>query len=768
MSIKHLIYICICFIFTFNTAYSQYNAAGTDYSKAATETWNQDSAADSLKMINAFVCIAGHSGGNNRPNGTWRALIDELKCGLKQADEGESGALSLADVTLTSTRASDTSDQEITAYFASTSGSNYITDMTMNANSNSAFGITMDFRWYESEDNTTPVNQSTMSNGFSDISVSDNGSASSSNPDGNLDTVILHTEFSPASGGDPLFRSGAYAVTYGPDNNVTAYVGSNMDYENNAKVYYKGITSETEYLREKYNAAEALQVSTCYDRTKEWNNVYDYGLYDNVTGTEVDIAGSFGFNYSSGSKRGYLGHWGVWMSGGDSDYPSGANSVSIIQENTDINMTLHAAPGKLTKLSKSIITFKDGEQFRVWKGNGEQDVFFETGCGTSNFSTSASSCSEFTYPAQHWRGSGAKIQNGDYMWSEMNRAEIIVTSSTQGLVFKRTRITPSTTSPDISSDLNLTCSGYCPKGKPTATNIENFQHEGYCDAAGGSGKNGPGGTGCTYTFKSLSDTDSPMTLYKGSEPVVPYKNDGTAPMTATDAQQGYHYHVGGGRYILTSDIGGTCAASTTDATNNIWNCSSGVFQYESGINSWNKMFYAKYADNSSVVAIDQPISLTYTFSTSDDLNTDFTQASPFGFTWKKKIYTSGGYDNITGTTTYPAAFNGKNLILEYEGKGQLWGFPEKRTENSWLRLINPKDGTQLVNADNSSQGYVVKGLGIGRMFSEKAGGCGTLSVPAQFTFSNIPNETDRSSSTAVWGGRPSVSTISVNHGVELE
>ena len=84
MSIKHLIYISICFIFLFNTAHAQYNSAGSDYSKAKTETWTQDNAADSLKMINAFVCIAGHSGGNTRPNGTWRALIDELKCGLKQ------------------------------------------------------------------------------------------------------------------------------------------------------------------------------------------------------------------------------------------------------------------------------------------------------------------------------------------------------------------------------------------------------------------------------------------------------------------------------------------------------------------------------------------------------------------------------------------------------------------------------------------------------------------------------------------------------------
>ena len=762
MSIKHLIYICVCFIFAFNSAYAQYNAAGSDFSKAKSETWTQDNAADSLKMINAFVCIAGHSGGNNRPNGTWRALIDELKCGLKQADEGDSGALSLADVTMVSTRASDTSDQEITAYFASTSGSNYITDMTMNVNGSSAFGMTMDFRWYQSPDNTTAVNQSTMSNGFSDISVADN------NSDGNMDTIILHTEYSPAGGGDPLFRSGAFAVTYGPNNNVTAYVGSNLDQEDGSKVYYKGITSETEYKREKYNAAQALQVTRCYDRTKEWSNVYDYGLYDNATGAEVDISGSFGFNYSSSSKRGYMGHWGVWMSGGYSDYPSGASSVAIVQEDTETNMTLHAAPGKLTKLTKSTHTFKDGEQFRVWKGNGDQDVFFRTGCGTSNFSTASGSCSEFTTHANHWRGAGQTIQQGDFMWSELAKAEIIVQSATQALMFKRTPIIASTTSPDITSDLALTCSGYCPKGKPTKTNIEQRTHTGNCDAAGGAGKNGPGASGCTYTFKKLSDSTSPMTLFKGADPVVPYKNDLSAPMTEADAQQGYYYGMNDGKYILTSDIGGTCAASVTHSTNNVWNCTNGVFQYETGINSWNNRYYAKYADNSSVVEIEQPISLSYTFATSDDLNTDFTQAAPFEFTWKKELYGTGGYDNITGTTTYPAAFNGSSFILEYEGKGQLWGFPEKRTENSWLRLINPRDGTQFVNADNSSQGYVVKALGIGKMFSEKAGGCGSLSVPAAFTFASILTETDRSSSTAVWGGRPNVATISVNHGVEIE
>ena len=47
-------------------------------------------------------------------------------------------------------------------------------------------------------------------------------------------------------------------------------------------------------------------------------------------------------------------------------------------------------------------------------------------------------------------------------------------------------------------------------------------------------------------------------------------------MTKSDASFGRHYGVGGGNYIFTSDIGGTCAVvEDPTATNNIWNCSKG-------------------------------------------------------------------------------------------------------------------------------------------------------------------------------------------------
>ena len=41
-------------------------------------------------------------------------------------------------------------------------------------------------------------------------------------------------------------------------------------------------------------------------------------------------------------------------------------------------------------------------------------------------------------------------------------------------MFKRDIVTASSTSPDVSSDLALTCVGWCPKGKPTKSEYENY------------------------------------------------------------------------------------------------------------------------------------------------------------------------------------------------------------------------------------------------------------------------------------------------------
>ena len=86
-------------------------------------------------------------------------------------------------------------------------------------------------------------------------------------------------------------------------------------------------------------------------------------------------------------------------------------------------------------------------------------------------------------------------------------------------------------------------------------------------------------------------------------------------MSKSDASQGRYYNIGGGRYVLTSDIDGSDGAGNcrpyenpNRSNGNIWNCSSGVYEWQTGIERWDQYYYAKY-DNNSFVTIENPIKL---------------------------------------------------------------------------------------------------------------------------------------------------------------
>ena len=73
----------------------------------------------------------------------------------------------------------------------------------------------------------------------------------------------------------------------------------------------------------------------------------------------------------------------------------------------------------------------------------------------------------------------------------------------------------------------------------------------------------------------------------------------------------------------------------------------------------------------------------------------------------------------------------------------------------------------MTNADNASIGYVVKPLGTGKFFGNAAAGsCAAMTMPTGFEFTDIPQNTDKASSTKVWTDRPTITSISVNHGAE--
>ena len=100
-------------------------------------------------------------------------------------------------------------------------------------------------------------------------------------------------------------------------------------------------------------------------------------------------------------------------------------------------------------------------------------------------------------------------------------------------------------------------------------------------------------------------------------------------------------------------------------------------------------------------------------------------------------------------------------MLEYEGAGQIWGFPERRTDNNWLRLINPSSGTQVVDADNSSQGYVLKAVGTGMMMAVHSNANACDSMTFDFGVANIPSHTSKALPQYTFSTKPDITTISV-------
>ena len=113
-------------------ASADFKAAGTAYTKAlaAQEKWTEDAANDFVSMPNSFACIISNSGGDVNANGTWTALIDDVACGLADADP-TSKAVKYSRAAMKSSRASDASPQETTAWFDAQGGQRFVADVTL-------------------------------------------------------------------------------------------------------------------------------------------------------------------------------------------------------------------------------------------------------------------------------------------------------------------------------------------------------------------------------------------------------------------------------------------------------------------------------------------------------------------------------------------------------------------------------------------------------------------------------------------------------------
>jgi len=749
-------------ILSLGQAQAAYDDAGTDYTTASSGSWIEDASKQALNMVNAFVCIIKNSNGDSRPNGTWRILIDEVACGLNNED-----SVAWADQIAVSTRASNDSDQEVVSYFSSADGSKYVATTTLNENSTSDYGLTMLFKWYAANDifgdggsdltSSGYVDGASNGFGFSEIVVEDYDS------DGTDDTVIRTAE----TFGDGTL--GGIVVNYGgtPDGASIAFLVSAPDYSSGdgGSVTYAGALNDTEYLRQTYDSdTETFGGDTCYASDDPFQTVYRYGVYDSDTGEELAISGSFGFTYESGgvsgeSGRGFLGHWGTWFDNRSDKLSSSNTSLAITNEDTEDDLILNWAPGKMWQKDASEVTLSDGEKFEFydWSNGSRNNVTWSD--ADSDFLDLDGNV--FTY------GGGDSIVEGDWFYSE--RFDTWVgylgqndeATAYQIYVEKNTNVKAHWTATgsqgiDTSDEVSFVCASDCPNANISVADYEGYQ---YTDDA-----NNVGDTYILTPFDESRDNIFPLALYKDSVAagnLVSFDPNG-------NWGDNTHAHIWTGNFIPADDIGGNCAADgDPDAANNMYECDN-LFVWESGLREWGQGVVVTNSDDGSAVTIQDPIQFTYTHAAANDRNNDnyATEAgSPFNYTWVETDW-SDGSQTSTASTFGVDQVDGVSLNLNYEGMGELHGFMERQTPNGWMKLINLADGTEITRVSDSST-YVVKALDTGLLLNTQA--CsGDLSVPDAFTDLDIvPSPTDKTKPTQIFNNAPTVTAIHVKQGEDL-
>jgi len=107
-----------------------YDVEGTDYykAKASTQIWLEDASNLYIEMAKAFACIIADSRTDATPNGVWKTLIDETKCGL---GDSRSQALVLGAGINQSSRASNETPQEGSIWFTSADGNKYVVSVVL-------------------------------------------------------------------------------------------------------------------------------------------------------------------------------------------------------------------------------------------------------------------------------------------------------------------------------------------------------------------------------------------------------------------------------------------------------------------------------------------------------------------------------------------------------------------------------------------------------------------------------------------------------------
>jgi len=784
--------------------------ANDNYTTAVVDKWVNDSSNQAVQLLDIMSCMAGQGGVSRAgfANKSWIALVDEVKCGMDNGDT--SGQEKKSTIQFSSSLAAVGGTQEVVGYMEQSSGNKVILNMQIKQ---SAAALPPYGEWFSSfyfvnDTDKNYANQTgSVFHGYGDVKQvgSDVVVMSAHSPQCSGDCAAIETKI--------VYAGGSVAdVTY---NYKTSGLTGGAAQGNG---YFIGKANSTELYTGFVNASDVFQssMSQCKQRDSVWQSSWLGALYDTTTNARLKLATPpFQFTVNSDSSRGDARKDGSWMENDTlrMKLDPAANTIAAKRTDTNAAVILQWTPTRMEKKSYTAFSPATGDFFNSGEGTDGRAKWDGTNLKVDLDDNSAN-------------GYEASITRATKVWSSFYDAEFMYDGSS---TWKMINMTPFSASdyPVASASALYKCYATynCPHSSTHLSNVNptlaqykairaDTSTDWWQEFHGGKSVSHNGSTEFHYYLTAVTpptgylgatlywddekdglDTDDKPVMFKFNvantnvsgqwiRKVVEHGSDTVANFTKDGNALADNFS----NYLDTADMWATLIPSSSSCNASNWSTCSDAIEFNARQWVYDQPLIPKDASG-SVIDISPTMKMKYTQVIADDLNNNAgdpiiipaTFSAGDWIEWLSKPCTSGmtgdldadGDDSTCQINIDLNKFDGKVLNIRYDGEmNNLPGYYD-RGQNTFYRLINPKDGAIFTNmADDKT--YKYKALGIDEVFvpEPNAASCSAgvkfTAIPAGFAASDLPSysDTTKARPSQTWDTKPTAPSCILEGDVE--
>ncbi|MDP9013019.1 MAG: hypothetical protein M3O41_10260, partial [Pseudomonadota bacterium] len=610
----------------------------------------QDATSDSIGQVNMITCVMSSMRPDALVNqGPYVALVDRNVCDATKSSGATSGAGAGAaqapnymTAVVNSTRASNSDPMIVKAWISVDQQGTPVTvfahiSATESPSAANPYGaFRLDFCGKDSSSSACLMN-GFIQGGSGTLSYYE----ADNNPGGSQTTALQLSSVGTTSG------SGSVSMQQS-GNGGSSSSAFDFAYDQNYFLRSDSQSSSECFSRDATDPATGL-------------SVWQYGLYDAVTGARVQRNSGFPVQYTSGGTtyQGYIGYYGLSLQSGAPSPVNGSTIQKVDYQGgaaTTANFTVVTNGGRLTRYTRQTRTLQsiDKVHFDVWLGdvtpfglpdpNTQYEMYWDeasakfivtgeqrcdqSGCQLSNLSATVSldpSLWANMGGVQAWSQSlgGDLFINLGGVSGSINSAAITVVYHVQDLVY-----------PD---DSTMPATLYCANNCPTVASLQAY----FTQGQGGSVAS-PYVAATYNNFQPVALAS--LTTYSVTAAVLSDSSNQPVIDTSSSDYQSYPQYQNGlmsGRLFANlSDAQCPDNATPPDYCDYQVNSAGTYYEWQTGPGGWNQ-FAAVKDSSGSFVHFDAPLNVNFA------------------------VPTDAAYGSYGGTA----------IVLQYNGFGDLWGIP---------------------------------------------------------------------------------------------